>query len=308
MQENQLIDIIKDILKSKFINDDCANLKDLGIVVTQDSLIEDVHFSLKYTNPFQLGYKSIAVNLSDIYASGAEAKYLTCSLSLPKYIDENFVKNFYKGAKSVNPNVEIVGGDLTYGEKIYISICAIGKTNERKISSRSNAKIGYKIITNGVHGSSGCGLELLQKGLKNPENLILAHLMPKVDDKLSKAIAENIRCDYAMMDSSDGLADVLFKVSKLSNLCAEIDFEKIPIDEEIKDFDYKNKVLFGAEDYKIIAFVPDEFLKTIDKTLYTEIGTMIEKKDENFIKVHFQDYDKNFTQKDIETMCFKHFE
>ena len=309
MQENKLIEIIKNTLNSKYINDDCAYLEDLGIVVTQDSLVEDVHFSLNYTNAFQLGYKSVAVNLSDVYASGAKAKYLTCSLSLPNYIDENFIKEFYEGAKSVNPDVEIVGGDVTGGNKLFISICAIGDARNRKISSRSNAKEGYKIITNGVHGSSGAGFELLQKGLKSPQILIDAHLMPKVDDVLSKEIALNIKEDYAMMDSSDGLMDALYKISKLSNLTAEVDFNAIPIDEEIKDFeDYKNKIFFGAEDYKLIACVPEEFLKTLDKNLYTEIGTMTKKQDDVFVKVIFNEGVKNFTEKDIDEKTFKHFD
>lgn len=309
MQENKLIEIIKNTLNSKYINDDCAYLEDLGIVVTQDSLVEDVHFSLNYTNAFQLGYKSVAVNLSDIYASGAKAKYLTCSLSLPNYIDENFIKEFYEGAKSVNPDVEIVGGDVTGGNKLFISICAIGDARNRKISSRSNAKEGYKIITNGVHGSSGAGFELLQKGLNSPQILIDAHLMPKVDDVLSKEIALNIKDDYAMMDSSDGLMDALYKISKLSNLTAEVDFNAIPIDEEIKDFDdYKSKVFFGAEDYKLIACVPEEFLKTLDKNLYTEIGTMTKKQDDVFVKVNFDEGVKTFTEKDIDEKTFKHFD
>lgn len=309
MQENKLIEIIKNTLNSKYINDDCAYLEDLGIVVTQDSLVEDVHFSLNYTNAFQLGYKSVAVNLSDVYASGAKAKYLTCSLSLPSYIDENFIREFYEGAKSVNPDVEIVGGDVTGGNKLFISICAIGDARNRKISSRSNAKEGYKIITNGVHGSSGAGFELLQKGLKSPQILIDAHLMPKVDDVLSKEIAINIKEDYAMMDSSDGLMDALYKISKLSNLTAEVDFNAIPIDEEIKDFeDYKNKIFFGAEDYKLIACVPEEFLKTLDKNLYTEIGTMTKKQDDVFVKVNFDEGVKTFTEKDIDEKTFKHFD
>ena len=309
MQENKLIEIIKSTLNSKYINDDCAYLEDLGIVVTQDSLVEDVHFSLNYTNAFQLGYKSVAVNLSDVYASGAKAKYLTCSLSLPSYIDENFIREFYEGAKSVNPDVEIVGGDVTGGNKLFISICAIGDARNRKISSRSNAKEGYKIITNGVHGSSGAGFELLQKGLKSPQILIDAHLMPKVDDVLSKEIALNIKEDYAMMDSSDGLMDALYKISKLSNLTAEVDFKAIPIDEEIKDFeDYKNKIFFGAEDYKLIACVPEEFLKTLDKNLYTEIGTMTKKQDDVFVKVNFNEGVKTFTEKDIDEKTFKHFD
>lgn len=309
MQENKLIEIIKNTLNSKYINDDCAYLEDLGIVVTQDSLVEDVHFSLNYTNAFQLGYKSVAVNLSDVYASGAKAKYLTCSLSLPNYIDENFIKEFYEGAKSVNPDVEIVGGDVTGGNKLFISICAIGDTRNRKISSRSNAKEGYKIITNGVHGSSGAGFELLQKGLNSPQILIDAHLMPKVDDVLSKEIALNIKDDYAMMDSSDGLMDALYKISKLSNLTAEVDFNAIPIDEEIKDFDdYKSKVFFGAEDYKLIACVPEEFLKTLDKNLYTEIGIMTRKQENVYVKVKFDEVLKTFTEKDVDEKTFKHFD
>lgn len=309
MQENKLIEIIKNTLNSKYINDDCAYLEDLGIVITQDSLVEDVHFSLNYTNAFQLGYKSVAVNLSDVYASGAKAKYLTCSLSLPNYIDENFIKEFYEGAKSVNPDVEIVGGDVTGGNKLFISICAIGDTRNRKISSRSNAKEGYKIITNGVHGSSGAGFELLQKGLNSPQILIDAHLMPKVDDVLSKEIAFNIKDDYAMMDSSDGLMDALYKISKLSNLTAEVDFNAIPIDEEIKDFDdYKSKVFFGAEDYKLIACVPEEFLKTLDKNLYTEIGIMTRKQENVYVKVKFDEVLKTFTEKDVDEKTFKHFD
>ena len=309
MQENKLIEIIKNTLNSKYINDDCAYLEDLGIVVTQDSLVEDVHFSLNYTNAFQLGYKSVAVNLSDVYASGAKAKYLTCSLSLPNYIDENFIKEFYEGAKSVNPDVEIVGGDVTGGNKLFISICAIGDARNRKISSRSNAKEGYKIITNGVHGSSGAGFELLQKGLNSLQILIDAHLMPKVDDVLSKEIALNIKDDYAMMDSSDGLMDALYKISKLSNLTAEVDFNAIPIDEEIKDFDdYKSKVFFGAEDYKLIACVPEEFLKTLDKNLYTEIGIMTRKQENVYVKVKFDEVLKTFTEKDVDEKTFRHFD
>ena len=309
MQENKLIEIIKNTLNSKYINDYWAYLEDLGIVVTQDSLVEDVHFSLNYTNAFQLGYKSVAVNLSDVYASGAKAKYLTCSLSLPNYIDENFIKEFYEGAKSVNPDVEIVGGDVTGGNKLFISICAIGDARNRKISSRSNAKEDYKIITNGVHGSSGAGFELLQKGLNSPQILIDAHLMPKVDDVLSKEIALNIKDDYAMMDSSDGLMDALYKISKLSNLTAEVDFNAIPIDEEIKDFDdYKSKVFFGAEDYKLIACVPEEFLKTLDKNLYTEIGIMTRKQENVYVKVKFDEVLKTFTEKDVDEKTFRHFD
>ena len=139
MNEIKIIDTIKEILSNNYIGDDCAYLKDLNIVVTQDSLVEDVHFLRKSITPFQLGYKSVAVNLSDIYASGGIAKYLTVSLSLPKDIDSDFVKNFYEGAKSALNGAEIVGGDITGSDKIFVSITAIGSTKGRRISSRKNA-------------------------------------------------------------------------------------------------------------------------------------------------------------------------
>ena len=119
MKEKDFIFIIKNIIGSKFIGDDCAYLKDLGIVVTQDSLVEDVHFSLKYTSAFDLGFKSVMVNISDIAASGGEPKYLTIALSVPANIDSKFVEEFYKGCqKACGNNIEIVGGDITGADKI----------------------------------------------------------------------------------------------------------------------------------------------------------------------------------------------
>ena len=167
MKEQEFIQIIKSTLNSKYIGDDCAYLKDLNILVSQDSLVEDVHFKKNLITPYQLGYKTVMVNISDICASGAKPLYLTISLSLPNDTNSNFIRDFYTGAKDAALGVEIVGGDITGSDKIYISATAIGSSKGRKISSRSHAKPGYKIIVSGEHGSSAYGLELLLKG--NPE-------------------------------------------------------------------------------------------------------------------------------------------
>ena len=137
MKEQEFIKIIKSTLKSPYIGDDCAYLKDLNIVISQDSLVEDIHFKKDFITPYQLGYKSVMVNISDICASGAEPKYLTISLSLPNSTTNDFIKSFYKGAKDAAQNVEIIGGDITGSNKIYISATAIGDTRNRNISSRS---------------------------------------------------------------------------------------------------------------------------------------------------------------------------
>ena len=266
MKEKDLIQIIKSTLNSEYIGDDCAYLEDLGIVVTQDSLVEDIHFKLEYITPYQLGYKSVMVNISDICAAGAEPKYLTVSLSLPKYIDENFVKEFYEGAKKACENVKIVGGDITGSNKIYISITAIGCTKNRKISSRSNAKAGYKIIVSGEHGNSAKGLEILQNAQPDSceENkFLLAHLMPVAQKEFSKNIATTINQDYAMMDTSDGLADALMQIAKASKVSILVDTSKIPHDSKVS----MDLVLYGGEDYQIVAAVPDNIAKN-----YTIIG------------------------------------
>jgi thiamine-monophosphate kinase len=302
MKEKDFISTIKNILNSSYIGDDCAYLKDLGIVVTQDSLVEDVHFSFKYMTPFQLGYKSVMVNLSDIVSSGGEPKYLTISLSLPKKYDKNFISEFYNGAKSACPDtVEIVGGDITGGDKVFISICAIGKTQDRKISSRKNAKVGYKVVISGNHGSSGAGLKLLFEGKTEPQELINAHLMPKAQFEFGKNISQNIKTDYAMMDTSDGLMDSFSTIANESGVLLNIDFEKIPHSKELEKFqNFKELILYGGEDYGIVAVVPKEF-----DCGGTVVGEVTSGLGVNLIdKTQIQ----HFSKTDVEKRIFNHFE
>ena len=261
MKEQDFINIIKNQIGNEYIGDDCAYLKDLGIVVTQDSLIEDVHFKLAWCTPYQLGYKAVTVNISDVLASGAEPKYITIALSLPSSIDENFIEEFYKGAKSALTGAKIIGGDITGSDKVFISITAIGTTKGRKISSRKNAKIGDVVITKGEFGKSALGLKELKNGGKNLE-LIRAHLEPQLEELFAKEIATQIDCEYAMMDTSDGLADALFQIAQSS---------KVSIDSKIVEG------IFGAEDYKLVATVPRKFLKRL--TEYEIIGEVIERQD-----------------------------
>lgn len=299
MQEKELISIIKSSLSSEYIGDDCAYLKELGIVITQDSLVEDIHFKREYITPFQLGYKSVMVNLSDIASSGAKPAYLTVSLSLPKDINKNFVEEFYKGCKSALKNGEqIVGGDITGSEKIYISICAIGKTAERNISSRKNARIGYKVIVSGNHGSSAAGLKLLQQNKKN-DNFTIPHLMPEAQIEFGSKIAQQIKEPYAMMDTSDGLMDALATIAKESGVCLEVDFDKIPHDKNIEKFEnWQDLVLFGGEDYQLLACVPCDYNGGI------HIGTV---KDGSGVDLNINNKLFHYTYTDVVKKEFNHF-
>lgn len=312
MKELQFLEIINNELSdSAFIGDDCAHLKDLGIVVTQDTLVEDIHFSLNYSTPFQLGYKSVMVNLSDIFASGAVPKYITISLSLPKGIKDDFVKDFYTAVNDLSNEYEfeVIGGDLTGSEKIMISICAIGTTKDCKISSRSHAKVGDYVVITGLHGSSAAGLAQLQKKNKTSIELINAHLTPIPQSNFSYEISTKTKRDYAMMDTSDGLVDALYKIAKSSDKLISVDFDKIPYDKEIKsvakdlNVNFQDWVLYGGEDYQLIACLDEENLKNI-KTDYKIIGKVKEKKDSYFVEINFDDKIEKIT--DLEK-TFNHF-
>lgn len=247
MKEHNFINIIKSQTNSIYIGDDCAYIKEKNIVITQDNFVENIHFKRAWATPYQIGYKATVVNISDILASGAKPKYLSIGLSIPNDIDEIFIKELYRGIIAGAYGAEIIGGDITGSDKIFISITAIGDTNERKISSRANAKSGYIVITNGEFGLSSKGLEELSKG-KKQSKYISAHLEPKLDPHFSETISKQILEDYAMMDTSDGLADALFQIAKSSKVKIKTNFIE---------------GMFGAEDYSLVAVVPETFLKKI---------------------------------------------
>ena len=300
MKEKEFITIIKNTLNSPYIGDDCAYLKDLGIVVTQDSLVEDIHVSTKFISAFDLGFKAVMVNVSDVVASGAEPKYLTVSLSLPSNVKEDFVEEFYNGCKKACGNdVQIVGGDITGSEKIYISICAIGKTLGRNISSRKNAKIGQKVIVSGIHGSSSAGLKLLLEGKNSPEKFIKSHINPVAQVEFGKNISTTVKEPYAMMDTSDGLMDGLSTIANESGVLLDIDFDKIPYDKDIEQLEnWQDLVLFGGEDYQILATVPQNFQGGL------EIGVV---KEGLGVNLKLRDKITHYSKQDVEEKVFNHF-
>lgn len=300
MKEKEFITIIKNTLNSPYIGDDCAYLKDLGIVVTQDSLVEDIHFSTKFISAFDLGFKAVMVNVSDVAASGAEPKYLTVSLSLPSNVKEDFVEEFYNGCKKAcGDDVQIVGGDITGSEKIYISICAIGKTLGRNISSRKNAKIGQKVIVSGIHGSSSAGLKLLLEGENSPEKFIKSHINPVAQVEFGKNISTTVKEPYAMMDTSDGLMDGLSTIANESGVLLDIDFDKIPYEKDIEQFEnWQDLVLFGGEDYQILATVPQNFQGGF------EIGVV---KEGLGVNLKLRDKITHYSKQDVEEKVFNHF-
>ncbi len=328
MKEKAFIELIKQQLgeSSKYIGDDTAYIAEKELVLTVDTLVEDVHFRLSTINPYQLGYKAIAVNLSDIAASGGVAEYLLISLSLPSHIEGDFVKEFYKGVSDICKKyaVKVVGGDITGAEKVYVSVTAIGNLKGFISATRKNAKNGDVVITTGNSGLSRAGLYALEhsEALKNTdkkvkEKLVHSHLMPEPKLKEGRVIIESAKSKMAMMDTSDGLADALYQMASMSGVSFEIDLDSVFIDKDLQliaqiaKVDPFKWVFFGGEDYQLVATVTPEHWKILkEKNIgLLKIGEVIPKKEKSLVYVKSQEH-KDFLidEKAMEMNVFNHFE
>lgn len=316
MKETEFLEIInKTLTDSHFLGDDCAYLEDLGIFVTQDSLVEDVHFSFKTIDAFNLGRKSIAVNLSDLAASLSTPKYISISLSMPKSTPNSFIEEFYKGVNEIcnEYNIKVIGGDITGSEKVFISVTAIGKKTSPYLTSRKFANEGDLIIATGDHGSSASALYALAKNTKISQGLLNSHINPTPKIKESIELSKVINKNLALMDTSDGLVDALYKISEASNVTIEIDFEKVQINPEIiriakeNNKNYTDWVLWGGEDYELIACIPEETYNKLDKNIFKIIGKVHQKNSEYNVKIEMPDEDLKITKDIFENKSFNHF-
>jgi len=268
-KEFEFLEIIKNTLEdSSYLGDDCAYLREFDLTISTDSLIEDVHFKLKYMTPYEIARKAILANISDILASGAKPIYALINLSGSKKLNNTFIKEFYQAINDISEeyDLRIIGGDLTRSNKIVISITVIGSAKKRNISSRKHALPNYIVAVAGEFGSSAKGLiELNKRFAKNSslrDYFINSHKKPYLQKEVSERIALLTQLPYAMMDSSDGLFDCLYQISTKSNLKIEIDYDKIP--KTVDPILDKDLVLYGGEDYSLVVCLDENDFKNID--------------------------------------------
>jgi thiamine-monophosphate kinase len=232
-------------------------------LVTTDMMVEDIHFSLKTTTPWQLGYKSLAVNISDIAAMGGVPRHAVISLAIPKQLSVDFIVNLYQGMKEIcrEYGVNIVGGD-TVGSRsgLVINAAVLGEVEPSHLLKRSGAKTGDLVIVSGTLGNSGAGLELLSRG--NWENfdfawpLVTAHLTPRPQVKIGRMIA--LAGATSADDISDGLASEVNEIASASQVGMRIYADKIPLSPELKQAAAKlgmsavDFALYGGEDYQLL--------------------------------------------------------
>lgn len=264
----------------KGVGDDAAVLdyKDKQVLVTTDLLLEGIHFDLTYVPMKHLGYKSVVVNISDIYAMNGQPKQVTVSLGISKRFSVEDLEDFYSG---VNLACEVYGIDLVGGDTsasltgLCISITCIGEGEKEKVVYRNGAKETDIICVSGDLGAAYMGLQLLEREKKvfngeqnfspdftGKEYLLERQLKPEARKDIIKMLAEAGIVPTAMMDISDGLSSELLHLSQDSNTGCCIYEDRIPIDfqtasmAEQFNMSLITAALNGGEDYELLFTVP----------------------------------------------------
>ncbi len=247
------------------VGDDAALLTaqdGYSIAITTDVLVDGVHFSEVTTSASDVGWRSIAANLSDLAAMGATPLGITVGLSLPGSTPVAWVEELYAGMKSCGDvyGTGIIGGDVCRSNTIAIAITAVGEVPKDRVILRRNALPGFVIVVTGIHGKSKAGLELLL----NPDggqhlraierqHLITAHQRPR--PRLDVLPLLDWSQPIAGMDSSDGLVDAVTQICRASGVGAKIDRQLLPIDRTIYQLTPKLALewtLGGGEDFELV--------------------------------------------------------
>ena len=232
-------------------------------LATMDTLVQDIHFNLDVINWEELGWKALAVNLSDIAAMGGIPKFALLSLALPGEVEVEDISRFINSMMHLAREfgVAIVGGNVATAPNIIITVTIIGCSKSEVILKRSTASPGEKIAVTGYLGLSAAGLEMFKGNLiLDPEisNILRqAHFKPIPKVKEGQILIE--RGVKTAIDISDGLIADLDHICELSKVNAKIKIEQIPIHPVVKiNFtNYQELALSGGEDYELL-FTADE--------------------------------------------------
>ncbi len=250
-------------------------------LATSDMLVEGVHFDLTFCDPFRLGRKSLAVNLSDIAAMGGAPGCFLLSLAIPETLPVNFIELFTAGMLGLadEHGAVLVGGDTCASRGgLVISVTLYGEQKGERIVQRRGARPGDGIFVTGTLGDSALGLELLMNG-HGEGSCITRHLDPTPRVCEGMALAE-AGLPTAMIDISDGLLADLGHILECSRVGARLHLEMIPLSREfsahvasLPERDY-SLAISGGEDYELLFTAPPHKRDAI-RSLFAKLGTPV---------------------------------
>lgn len=243
-------------------------------VVSTDLLVEGIHFDLTYTPLKHLGYKSVVVNLSDIYAMNAKPTQITVAIALSNRFSVEAVNELYAGIHAACDyyGVDLIGGDTTSSiHGLSICITAIGEADEDKLVYRDTAKVGDLLCVTGFLGGAYVGLQLLERekqiflenpkmqpDLENKDYIVGRLLKPEARKDIYEFFQQANLLPTAMIDISDGLSSDLLHLCRLSKVGAYVEETNLPIAQEtsVKAMDFQlpptTCALHGGEDYELL--------------------------------------------------------
>ena len=283
------------------VGDDAAVIDHFGkqTVVTTDLLVEGVHFDLMYTPLKHLGYKSVIVNLSDIYAMNATPTQIVISIAISSRFSVEAVDELYEGiyAACEKYGVDLVGGDTTSSQKgLIISITAIGEVTPDKFVKRSTAQKGDLVCVSGDLGGAYVGLLFLEREkkifLESPgvqpdlegESYVVGRLLkPEARKDIIEFFEKETITPTSMMDISDGLSSELLHICKQSQLGCVLYEDKLPIADATRQAAFKFELdptacaLSGGEDYELLFTIPQaDYDKLVLNEQISVVGYMTE--------------------------------
>ncbi|HRE37859.1 MAG TPA: thiamine-phosphate kinase [Chitinophagaceae bacterium] len=283
------------------VGDDAAVIDHFGkqTVITTDLLLEGVHFDLVYTPLKHLGYKSVIVNLSDVYAMNAIPTQVIMSIGISNRFSVEAIDEFYEGVYAAcnKYGVDLVGGDTTSSQKgLVISVTAIGEVTPDTYVKRSTAKKGDLLCVSGDLGAAYVGLLFLEREKKiymespgvqpdlEGESYVIGRLLkPEARKDIVEFFAKEEIQPTAMIDISDGLSSEILHICKESALGCVLYEEKIPIAEEMKKAAFKFEIdptacaLSGGEDYELLfTIAQSDYEKLVLNEQISVVGYMTE--------------------------------
>ena len=261
------------------VGDDAAVIDHFGrqTVISSDLLLEGIHFDLSYTPLKHLGYKSVVVNLSDIYAMNATPTQILLNIGFSNRFSLEALDEFYEGvyAACEKYNVDLIGGDTSTSKKGFIiSITAVGEVAPDSYVKRSGAKVNDLVCVSGELGGAFLGLTLLERerkifeetgaqpDLEGQAYIVGKFLKPEARKDIIEYFAEEEIIPTSMMDISDGLSSELLHICRQSSVGCVLHEDKLPMADEMKEFAYKLLTdptacaLSGGEDYELLFTVP----------------------------------------------------
>lgn len=283
-REHRLIAKIKEWTGEQLIGDDCAVLPG-GMLVTADTLVQNTHFIIPGITYADLGWKSVAVNLSDIAAMCGRPRFAIVNLTLPPSVGEADIENLFAGMIDCarNYRCRIVGGDLTRGEIIVITITLIGDVHENGVGLRSGALPGDIVICSGDFGASAAGLWLMKDKSSGFEYCATRHFRPIPRLCEAWSLIRLTKARAAVMDASDGLADALVQIAHESGVGLDVDEQEVPVHAETRavanlaGINVMDWALYGGEDYELVATIAPvhwDALQKSEHNAFKRIGTV----------------------------------